>query len=352
MRSDVAVRTHLRPLEPFFAQDDVTEISINRPQEVWIARQGHAYMDRHTIAELDLNKLEILAQLIAQYTDQEVTAEHPLLSAKTPDGFRIQVVRTPAVEPGLIGISIRKPSVLDVNLDWYEKRQAFDHVNTFASEEKLAEERMLATYRQGLYREFIEEAIRARKNILISAGTDTGKTTFLNAALKAIDKRERIITIEDTREVKLQQPNALHLLASRGGQGQAKVVPQELLEACLRLRPNRIIMGELRGVEAFTYLEAINSGHPGSLTTIHADSPKFALERLALMVMRAGTPMTKNEITEYLMLTIPIIVQFTKDALGNRYISQIYYDKAQEDHSNPRSNVPYRAGRVVACRRG
>jgi type IV secretion system protein VirB11 len=328
MRSDVAVRTHLRPLEPFFAQDDVTEISVNRPQEVWIARQGHAHMERHAVAELDLNRLETLAQLIAQYTDQEVTAEHPLLSAKTPDGFRIQVVRAPAVEPGLIGISIRKPSVLDVDLDWYEGRRAFEHVNTRPAEEELAEERILTPYRQRRFRDFIEEAIKARKNILISAGTDTGKTTFLNAALKVIDERERIITIEDTREVKLKQRNALHLLASRGAQGQAKVTPQDLLEACLRLRPNRIIMGELRGVEAFTYLEAINSGHPGSLTTVHADSPEFALERLALMVMRAGTPMTKPEITAYLKLTVPIIVQFSKDVTGNRFISQIYYEKA------------------------
>ena len=330
MRSDVAVRTHLRPLEPFFAQDDVTEISINRPQEVWLARQGHPYMESHAVPELDLNRLDTLAQLIAQYSDQEVTAEHPLLSAKTPEGFRIQVIRTPAVEPGLIAMSIRKPLVLDVDLDWYEGRSAFDHVNARSADEELAEVRILEAYQQQRFRDFIEEAIRARKNILISAGTDTGKTTFLNAALKAIDLRERIITIEDTREVRLKQPNALHLLASRGAQGQAKVTPQDLLEACLRLRPNRIIMGELRGVEAFTYLEAINSGHPGSLTTVHADSPEFALERMALMIMRAGTPMTKPEIMAYLKLTVPIIVQFTKDVTGSRFISQIYYEKTSK----------------------
>lgn len=347
MRSDVAVRTHLRPLEPFFAQDDVTEISINRPREVWIARQGHAYMEPHAVPELDLGKLDMLAQLIAQYTDQEVTAEHPLLSAKTPDGFRIQVVRTPAVEPGLIGMSIRKPSVLDIDLDWYQERKAFDHVNDRPAEEALTEQRMLEAYRERRFRNFIEDAIKARKNILISAGTDTGKTTFLNAALKVIDQRERIITIEDTREVKLKQRNALHLLASRGAQGRAKVTPQDLLEACLRLRPNRIIMGEFRGVEAFTYLEAINSGHPGSLTTVHADSPEFALERMALMIMRAGTPMSKPEITAYLKLTIPIIVQFTKDSLGNRFISEIYYDKAQATDTRNVEILPRRAACVA-----
>lgn len=340
MSSDVAVRTHLRPLEPFFAQDDVTEISINRPEEVWIARQGHAYMESHTVSELDLGRLETLAQLIAQYTDQEVSAERPLLSAKTPDGFRIQVVRTPAVESGLIGISIRKPSVLDVDLDWYQDRGAFDHVNRRSAEEELADQRILKAFQQSRFRDFVDEAIKARKNILVSAGTDTGKTTFLNAALKAIDERERIITIEDTREVKLKQRNALHLLASRGAQGQAKVTPQDLLEACLRLRPNRIIMGELRGVEAFTYLEAINSGHPGSLTTVHADNPNLARERLALMIMRAGTSMSKSEIAAYLRMTIPIIVQFTKDEVGNRYISEIYYDRAPIDPDNSLANFP------------
>ena len=238
-------------------------------------------------------------------------------------------------------MSIRKPSVLDVDLDWYQERKAFEHVNARPAEEALAEQRMLEAYQEHRFRDFIEDSIKARKNILISAGTDTGKTTFLNAALKVIDQRERIIKIEDTREVKLKQPNALHLLASRGAQGQAKVTPQDLLEACLRLRPNRIIMGELRGVEAFTYLEAVNSGHPGSLTTVHADSPEFALERMALMIMRAGTPMSKPEITAYLKLTIPIIVQFTKDAVGNRFISEIYYDNARAADPKHSAILPF-----------
>jgi type IV secretion system protein VirB11 len=179
--------------------------------------------------------------------------------------------------------------------------------------------------RKHRYREFLEAALRAKKNILISAGTSAGKTTFLNACLKGISTEERIITIEDTREVTPPQPNRLHLLASRGGQGRAKVTPQQLLEASLRLRPDRIILGELRGAEAFTFLRAINSGHPGSITTIHADSPRLAVEQLALMVMQADLGMERPQILEYVKSIIPIVIQLRRDNQGRRSISLIDY---------------------------
>jgi type IV secretion system protein VirB11 len=324
IKSDVAVRTKLRPLEAFFEQDDVTEISINQPKEVWIARQGQPYMQREDVPELDFGHLNTLADLVAQYSDQEVDAEHPLLSGKLPNGYRVQVIKTPAVESGLMALSIRKPAILDVDLDWYEDNQAFRYVNKRRTTEADVERSLLAAYREARYKDFIVQAVRGRKNIIVSAGTDTGKTTFLNAALKAVDERERIVTIEDTREIRLKQPNALHLLASRGGQGLSKATQEDLLRACLRLRPNRIVMGEIRGA----YLNVVNSGHPGSLTTIHADSVELAWERLALMVMEARTPMTKSEVKDYLRLVVPIIVQWNKDDAGERFITEIYFDGA------------------------
>lgn len=193
----------------------------------------------------------------------------------------------PAVEQGLIALSIRKQALLDITLDDYEKLGAFSVINKKTEKEIATENQLQALYQQKRYREFIELALLMKKNILISAGTSTGKTTFLNACLKVIPLQERILTIEDAREVKVPHKNCVHLVASRGGQGLAKVTPQELLEACLRLRPDRILLGELRGAEAFSYLRAINSGHPGSLTTIHSDSPMLAFEQLALMVMQA-----------------------------------------------------------------
>ena len=175
------------------------------------------------------------------------------------------------------------------------------------------------------YRAFLDAAISSRQNILISGGTSTGKTTFLNACLRAVPSQERLITIEDAREVQLIQANRVHLLASRGGQGRAQVTPQQLIEASLRLRPDRIIMGELRGVEAFAFLRAVNTGHPGSIATIHADSPMMAFEQLALMVMQADLGLTRPQIIDYIRHVVPIVVQLKRNEAGRRFVSEIYY---------------------------
>ena len=144
--------------------------------------------------------------------------------------------------------------------------------------------------------------------------------------LKSIPKEERLITCEDAREVNLSDhPNRLHLLASKGGQGRAKVTIQDLIEACLRLRPDRIIVGELRGAEAFSFLRAINTGHPGSISTLHADTPQMALEQLKLMVMQAGLGMPPEEIRDYIAHVVDVVVQLKRGSGGRRYISEIYF---------------------------
>lgn len=302
------------------------EISINRPGEIWVEKLcGGRGMERFEVPELTFGHLHTLARLLAQYSEQEVSEEAPLLSATLPNGCRVQVVLPPAVEAGTIGISIRKQALLDLSLEGFAKRGAFDHVNNSEATQQANDAHLRELYKAGRYPEFIEAAILAKKNILISAGTSAGKTTFLNACLKAIPSEERIVTIEDTREVWPSQPNRLHLLASRGGQGRAKVTPQQLLEASLRLRPDRIILGELRGDEAFTYLRAINSGHPGSITTIHGDSPALAFEQMALMVMQADLGMDRMQILKYLSLNLPIIIQLERTFLGNRLVSKIIF---------------------------
>jgi len=153
-----------------------------------------------------------------------------------------------------------------------------------------------------------------------------GKQLFCNAALRAIPLDERLITIEDAREIELDHENKVHLLVSKGEQGRANVTTQEQIEACLRLAPDRIIVGELRGKEAFSFLRAVNTGHPGSITTIHADTPKFALEQLSMMVMQASLGLTRSEITEYIYNVIDIVVQLKKGEKGRRYVSEIYFD--------------------------
>jgi type IV secretion system protein VirB11 len=159
---------------------------------------------------------------------------------------------------------------------------------------------------------FLRSAVLARKTILISGGTSSGKTTFLNALLKMAPAGDRIITVEDTAEVSISQPNTLGLVAVKGDLGEARVGVEDLLESCLRLRPDRIIVGEVRGPEAATFLRAVNTGHPGSITTVHANSPDGALEQLALMVLQSGMALSRDDTRAYCRSVIDIIVQLAR----------------------------------------
>ncbi len=323
MSSLTALHTYLEPLNRIFQEDGVNEISINVPGEVWVEKRGNIYMEK--ILELDFEHLKSLAMLVAQSTEQKISEETPLLSATLPTGFRIQIVIPPACEVKTVGISIRKPSSMNLDLDGYEKLGAFD---TTAIKEEVDEKsvELTALLNQNKIKEFLYKAVLYKKNIVISGGTSTGKTTFTNAMLRAIPSDERIITCEDAREIVLSDhPNRLHLLASKGGQGRAKVTTQDLIEACLRLRPDRIIVGELRGAEAFSFLRAINTGHPGSISTLHADTPTMALEQLKLMVMQAGLGMPPAQIREYILNVVDIVVQLKRGEKGRRYVSEIYY---------------------------
>lgn len=323
MSSLTALETYLEPLKKIFAEDGVNEISINRPFEAWVENKGDIRYE--SLPQLDFDHLRNLALLVAQSTEQKISEENPLLSATLPTGFRIQIVIPPACEPGTIGMSIRKPSTMKLDLDSYEKLGAFD----VTAVEELVDEHAgvlndhLANKR---IKEFLRQCVLTKQNIIISGGTSTGKTTFTNAMLKSISTDERLITVEDAREIDLAgHPNRMHLLASKGGQGRAKVTTQDLIEACLRLRPDRIIVGELRGSEAFSFLRAINTGHPGSISTLHADTPNMAIEQLKLMVMQAGLGMPPSEIKEYILNVVDVVVQLKRGAKGRRFVSEIYY---------------------------
>jgi type IV secretion system protein VirB11 len=159
---------------------------------------------------------------------------------------------------------------------------------------------------------FLKEAVRARKTIVISGGTSTGKTTLLNALVREIDTRERLIVIEDAPEIRLDHPNAVGLIAVRGDQGEAQVDADDLLRASLRMRPDRILLGELRGPEAFAFLRAVNSGHPGSLTTVHADTPEGAIDQIALLAMTSGLDLGWDKIQTYVRRVIDVIVQLER----------------------------------------
>lgn len=321
--SFAALETYLLPLKNLFSEEGVNEIMINKPGEVWIEKRGDQRLEK--VPQMDIEHLLGLGRLVAQSTDQTISEEKPLLSATLPNGYRIQIVFPPAVEPGCAAYAIRKGSTLHLTLEEYGKMGAFDSTTTESSVNE-NDITLNNLFKEHKIKEFIGFAVLNKKNIIISGGTSTGKTTFTNAALSAIPSEERLITVEDAREVLLPKHlNKVHLLASKGGQGRAKVNTQDLIEACLRLRPDRIIVGELRGAEAFSFLRAINTGHPGSISTLHADTPEMALEQLKLMVMQAGLGMPPEEIKKYILSVVDIVVQLKRGSGGKRYVSEIYY---------------------------
>lgn len=325
--SYAALESYLVPFKTIFAEDGVNEVMINKPGEVWVENRGDLRIEK--MDALDVEHLMGLGRLVAQSTDQTVSEEKPLLSATLPNGYRIQIVFPPACEPNSVAMSIRKGSGMMLTLDDYKKMGAFDSTATAKVQDSNIP--ILRNFlKEKNISDFLQHAIRSKKNIIISGGTSTGKTTFTNAALLAIPTDERLITVEDAREIQLPQHlNRVHLLASKGGQGRAKVTTQDLIEACLRLRPDRIIVGELRGAEAFSFLRAINTGHPGSISTLHADTPEMALEQLKLMVMQAGLGMPPDEIKKYIAAVIDIVVQLKRGEKGRRYISEVYYKDAE-----------------------
>ena len=329
MRSFEALNVYLKPIMVLLSKDGVNEISVNEPNEAWVERRGDMF--RVNLPGYDSKHLKSLARLIAESTDQKISEETPLLSATLPEGQRVQVVFPPACENHTVILSIRKKSELAWTLEDYEKMGAFDNTKTekIIDENNIILSRLLKANR---LKDFLYQSILVKKNIIISGGTSTGKTTFTNACLRAIPRIERLISVEDAREIDLENhPNKVHLLASKGGQGLAKVTTQDLIETCLRLRPDRIIVGELRGSEAFSFLRAINTGHPGSISTLHAETPEMAIQQLNLMVMQAGLGMPPDDILSYIKNVVDIVVKLKRGEKGRRYISQIYFkDKIEE----------------------
>lgn len=318
----------LSPLRPWLDDDQVVEICANGPGVVWVERFGQSAMERHEVPPLTEQAIRHLAERVAGQSGQSVNEEHPLLSAALPSGERFQGVIAPATTGGG-AFAIRKQVIKDMRLDDYRRLGSFRQVKA-AGEGALSETDLALCDHldAGRIEDFIRLAVVSRYSILLSGGTSSGKTTFLNAILKEVPADERIITIEDAREVRPLQQNYLPLIASKGDQGEARVTVEMLLQASLRLRPDRIFLGEIRGAEAFSFLRAINTGHPGSITTVHADSPAGAFEQLALMVMQAGLGLKREEIIAYIRSVLPIVIQQTRIG-GWRGTSAVHFARME-----------------------
>ena len=216
-----------------------------------------------------------------------------MLSATLPSGERIQFVIPPAVPRGTVSITVRKPSHLIKRLDDFEREGLFERTATVtrtSNADLLPFERELVELKDaGRYAEFLRLAVRKHQTIVVSGKTGSGKTTFMKGLVEEVPKHERLITIQDTAELTLpNHPNVVHLFYSKDAQGTARVTAKSLLEACLRMRPDRIFLAEVRGDECFSFIRLAASGHPGSITSVHAGSCALAFEQMALMIRESG----------------------------------------------------------------
>ena len=305
----VYLDAYLAPFRPWLERETVTELLVNAPGELWVEDAAQAGMQRIALPELTDELLQRLAEQVARVSHQGINREHPLLAATLPDGARIQLCGPPATRRHW-ALAIRRHRLLDLPLDAYD-RGPITPVPEVPAPDPLAEP--IA---------FLRDAVRRRRTILIAGGTSTGKTTFLNAMLREIPEQERVVLVEDTAELRLPGANGVGLIAVKGELGEAKVSANDLLQAALRLRPDRIVLGELRGTETVSFLRAINTGHPGSFSTVHANTPRGALEQIALMAMQTGIGLTRAETLEYAASVIDIVVQLDRQG-GKRGIAAI-----------------------------
>ncbi len=326
MSFDAAILDHhMEPLRPFLDAADVTELVINRPCEVGIEGRGGWSWERED--RLTNEWLESLSTAMANYTRQTVNASSPICSTSLPSGERVQIVAPPACDLGLYSITIRKPSTKTFGLGELDAGGLFEQTKIARGRSSAADAELIALKQRGDWPGFLELAVKSRKNILISGATGSGKTTLSKALIQLIPDQERLLTIEDTRELIVPHRNAVHLLYSKDGQGQAKVGAKHLLEASLRMRPDRILLQELRDGTAFFYLRNVNSGHPGSITTIHADSAALAFEQLSLLVKESegGRDLERKDILALLHLLVDVVVQ-CKKVDGHFRVTEIYFE--------------------------
>ena len=317
----VYLHSYLTPLAGMLARPDVTDIYVNRPGELWVETLGGA-IERHDAPQLDEPTLARLARQIAAISHQGISREHPLLSATLPDGARVQVVAPPATR-GPMALAIRKHVSSDLSLADYVASGAFsDTLTRDGSEQPERDQALAEKLAKGDMAGMLRTAVAARRNILISGGTSTGKTTFLNAMIREVPEDERLILIEDTPELKVHHRNLVGLLAARSALGEAEVTADELLAASMRMRPDRIILGELRGLEAYAFLRAVNTGHPGSMTTVHADSADRAVEQIVMLALQAGTQLNRDDIRHYVRATVDVFVHLER-IRGRRRIAEV-----------------------------
>lgn len=317
-------------IDGFIGSPEVTEICINRPGEVWIeTRRG---WERVEVASLTFERARQFCTAVVNEsnTGQRITDADPVVSLTFPTGQRAQFVIPPACDAGKVSITIRLPSRQTRTLAQYESDGFFDSILEDAGGATDADRELLDLRTRRDYAGFFRQAVHHRKNIVVAGATGSGKTTFMKSLVHHIPHHERLVTIEDARELFIEQPNVVHLLYSKGGQSTSNVTAKSCMEACLRMKPDRIILAELRGDESFYFIRNCASGHPGSITSCHAGSTAQTWDQLALMVKASaeGAGLEFAVIKRLLMMTIDIVVHISAHG-GRRYITGIDFDPAR-----------------------
>ena len=310
----------LAPLRDLLVSEDVNEVVINPDMSVWVEHAGHATMQGCHVA-IPSDRLKRLGTHLVGETGNQIGPDNPIVSGRVQvfgQSMRVQVIMPPAIEAG-VSVSIRKyvSRILDIGEVSFLMGGQVDAEGQ--RRERLA--RLHALAEVGDLSNLLRLAVDQRLNMLVSGGTSSGKTTLARAIMAMADRGERIVTIEDAPELHLPHPNKVALVADRRTDSERS--PDRLLECALRMRPDRLILGEIRGPEALNFLEAINTGHPGSISTIHADSPYLALERMAMMVLRAGLSLSRDDVLEYARATVDLVIQTGRHE-GRRGVLQVF----------------------------
>lgn len=311
----------------YMSSAEVTEICINRPGELYLeTTSGWRYVQVPTLT-FERARQFCTAVVNESNTGQRITDTEPMVSLTFPTGQRAQFVIPPACDPGKVSITIRLPAKQSRTLQQYEEQGFFAQILEQITSVGEHDQELLELKKARDYGGFFRKAVAYRKNIVVSGATGSGKTTFMKSLVDHIPGDERLITIEDARELFIPQPNVVHLLYSKGGQSAANITAKSCMEACLRMKPDRIILAELRGDESFYFIRNCASGHPGSITSCHSGSTMQTWDQLALMVKASteGSGLEFDTIKRLLMMTIDIVVHIKAHA-GRRYITGIDFD--------------------------
>ena len=302
----------MRPLAPWLDDPATEEICINRPGDLFVRQRGQF---RGEEVSLSYSDLEDIATLAGALRKQDVGPRNPLCATELPGGERLQICMPPSVPAGTLSMTIRKPGGSVAPLASLASRYRANRWNKWDGRKEAVLRdygELLSFYDAGDLQRFLEKSVQARLTILLCGATGSGKTTMSKTLIGAIPEHERLITIEDTLELVISQPNHVRLLYSKDNVGLSRVTAESLLQASLRMKPDRILLQELRDDAAWTYINEVVSGHPGSITTIHGRNPEQAFKRLFALVKGSpqGGQWDDKTLMDFLSSAVDLIVPF------------------------------------------